>query len=94
MHNEIHGDGNNDEDVELFVQRMAHMVVQIRMLDALLRVARDRILTTCFRLKRLVKHWKGRVYITTTMSPLLTMGDKYMQVNRETTGIGTGSLSE
>jgi hypothetical protein len=91
LHNDVPGDDNNDEDDELFVQRMAHMVAQIRMLDALLRVARDRILTTCFRLKRLVKHWKGRVYITTTMSPLLTMGDKYMQVNRERLALALGA---
>ena len=77
---------NEDE----FVQ-MAHCVAQVRILDALLRVSRDRILTTCFRLKRLVKHWKGRVYITTTMSPLVTMGDKYMQVNRERLALAQGA---
>ncbi|KAI2512090.1 ATP synthase regulation protein NCA2 [Fragilaria crotonensis] len=49
---------------------MAQLVAEIRIMDALLRVSRDRLLTTCSRLKRLVTHWKGRVYLSTAMGHL------------------------
>jgi nuclear-control-of-ATPase protein 2 len=61
---------NTAADSTAMIQ-MAHLVAEMRVMDALLRVSRDRLLTTCSRLKRLVTHWKGRVYLSTAMGHLI-----------------------
>lgn len=72
---------------------MAQMVVEIRALDAMLRVSRDRLLTTSSRLKRLVKHWTGRVRMAAKMGPLLSrlLGVKHMQADRARLALAQGA---
>ena len=52
------GQGTNDLDKVLEV---AAMTAEIRVLDGLLRMARDRLLRTSYRLKGTRNHWKKRV---------------------------------
>ena len=50
---------------------LAHQTAETRMIDSLLRLARDRLIRTTFRLGRTVRHWQKRVQLHKQDSSLL-----------------------
>ena len=54
----------DDKLIELAMQ-----TAEVRTLDALLRLTRDRLLRTSFRLSRTVQHWRRRVSRTSLLKP-------------------------
>jgi nuclear-control-of-ATPase protein 2 len=53
------------------LMEIAYQTAETRTLDAMLRLARDRLLRSAFRLSRTVKHWKRRVHNQSLLSPVL-----------------------
>jgi nuclear-control-of-ATPase protein 2 len=59
-----------NKDTERLLE-IALQTAELRMLDGLLRLTRDRLLRTSFRLSRTVDHWKGRVQNQSLMWPFI-----------------------
>jgi nuclear-control-of-ATPase protein 2 len=71
----------------------SYMVAQVRCIDALLRVARDRLLKTCSKLKRLVRHWKRRVQVLGPLTARL-FGQRYIQDQRDRLTLAMGAYRD
>lgn len=53
------------------LMEVAYQTAEIRTLDAMLRLTRDRLLRSSFRLSRTVQHWQRRVHNQSLLSPFL-----------------------
>ena len=72
----------NSTETDTIIE-MATKVAEIRALDSLLRLSRDRLLKTSSRLHRLVKYWNHRVALSSTMGRFLqTMMKESIEGNR------------
>ena len=47
----------------IILLELAYQTAQTRIIDSLLRLARDRLIRTTFRLSRTVRHWQKRVQL-------------------------------
>jgi nuclear control of ATPase protein 2 len=65
----MHYDGKADPELNKLLE-IAMQTAENRVLDSLVRLARDRLVRTCFRLGRTVQHWKKRVQSQSGMWPL------------------------
>lgn len=59
-----------NSDMDKLIE-LSYQTAEIRTLDAMLRLARDRLLRSSFRLSRTVKHWKRRVQNQGFLSPVI-----------------------
>jgi len=66
----MHYDGKADPDLNRLLE-IAVQTAENRVFDSLMRLARDRLVRTCFRLGRNVQHWKKRVQSQSGMFPLV-----------------------
>lgn len=53
------------------LKEVAYQTAEIRTLDAMLRLTRDRLLRSSFRLSRTVQHWQKRVHSQSVLTPFL-----------------------
>lgn len=68
-----HKKRNNNKSINELdkLMQLSYQTAEVRTLDAMLRLARDRLLRSSFRLSRTVKHWKRRVQRQSFLSPMI-----------------------
>jgi nuclear-control-of-ATPase protein 2 len=78
------------------IVKLAYTVAEIRALDALLRITRDRLLITSSKMKRLVKYWRSRIRVVSKMGRWgkLLVSDSYMEDDRQRLSLALGAYKD